>query len=242
MSNGLVLVFDLDQTLIDSTDILKEKVNNWATIEDFIQRNINMRIVENILRPAVGLRKTGKVAAIILLTNNSLTAYVDRVNYYIAKHLGIPDITAFDYTMMRQDRMRKQPSINPPKGLNDVKNILLKLNKPDDDLARRTIMFDDCDRHLMKKELCDAGYPRNYIQVIGPEDLEINFYEYINRGFLAGKNDLTDYRFILELFSQASAQDASAQDPSAEEATAEEASALDSIPTVCNNSTEIYSF
>jgi len=59
---------------------------------------------------------------------------------------------------------------------------------------------------------------------------------------LAGKNDLTDYRFILELFSQASAQDASAQDPSAEEATAEEASALDSIPTVCNNSTEIYSF
>jgi hypothetical protein len=43
---------------------------------------------------------------------------------------------------------------------------------------------------------------------------------------------LTDYRFILELFSQASAQD-----PSAEEATA-----LDSIPTVCNNSTEIYSF
>jgi len=220
-------VFDLDQTLIDSTNVLKEKENDWVTIEDFIKRNINMTIVENILRPAVTLRKTGKVAAIILLTNNSLTIYADSINNYIAKHLGILEITVFDYIMMRQDPMRKQPSINPPKGLKDVKNILLKLNKPDDDLARRTIMFDDCDRHLMKKELSKAGYPRNYIQIIGPEEMEINFYENINMGFLAGKNDLTDYSFILELFRDASA---------------EEATAVDSIPTICNTSSEIYSF
>jgi hypothetical protein len=37
MQNGLVLVFDLDQTLIDSRGMIAEKNNDWKTIESFIK-------------------------------------------------------------------------------------------------------------------------------------------------------------------------------------------------------------
>jgi hypothetical protein len=213
MQDGLVLVFDLDQALIDSRGLIREKNNGWKDIESYIQKSLNMRIVEEVLRPAVALRRISqelelsqkpRVAAIILLTNNIVEFYIDCVEYYIARHLGILSESVFDYVMKRDNSMRGFPSFNPPKRLEDVENILKKINKPTVNLAERTFMFDDCDRHKIKYDLANAGYPDHYIQIIGPEDMCLPYYGIVNEGFIAGKPDLTDYTAVLKAMIAAS--------------------------------------
>ena len=223
MQEGLVLVFDLDQALIDSRGLIRERNNGWKNIESYIQKSLNMRIVEEILRPVVALRRSAfgqkpKVAAIILLTNNIMEFYIDCVEYYIARHLGILSESVFDYVMKRDDSMRAFPPFNPPKRLEDVENILKKINKPTDNLASRTFMFDDCDRHKIKYDLADAGYPDHYIQIIGPEDMCLPIHGIINEGFIAGEPDLTDYTAILKAMS----------------AETEPLEALETIPSICS--------
>jgi hypothetical protein len=201
MDCGFVLAFDLDNTLIDSTDVLKERDRNWETIEQFLQKNLNMTIIEKILRPAIRLRAEGKVSAILLITNNMLTMYADCVEYYIARHFGILYGEVFDYMMLRQDPMRALPRNNPPKRLLDIHNCLVKLGKPVTNLAQRTFFFDDSDRHIIMKEFIGAGCSQNYIHVRGPESRYYPGYGIINLGFKAGMPDLTNYRPVLDAFS-----------------------------------------
>ena len=233
MQDGLILVFDLDQALIDSRGLVREKNNGWKNIESYIQKSLNMRIVEEILRPAVALRRSAfgqglglsqgaRVAAIILLTNNITEFYIDCVEYYIARHLGILSESVFDYVMKRDDSMRAFPPFNPPKRLEDVENILKKINKPTDNLASRTFMFDDCDRHKIKYDLADSGYPDHYIQIIGPEDMCLPIHGIINEGYIAGEPDLTDYTAVLKAMNV---------EPEAE---AEPLEALETIPSICS--------
>jgi hypothetical protein len=204
MQNGLVLVFDLDQTLIDSSGVIAEMKNNWQTIEAYIQKSLNIRIVEEILRPAIELRRSGQVSAILLLTNNLLETYIDCVEYYIGRHLNILPESVFDYMMRRDDPMRT-PSSNPPKSLMDVENILVKLKKPIMHLERRTFMFDDSSLHVIKRDLVLNGYPGHYIQVIGPEYYYLPSYGCINKGFIAGQEDLTDYRIVFKAMTEVDA-------------------------------------
>lgn len=231
MQDGLVLVFDLDQALIDSRGLVREKNNGWKSIESYIQKSLNMRIVEEVLRPAVALRRSAeglsqglsqgpRVAAIILLTNNILEFYIDCVEYYIARHLGILSESVFDYTMRRDDSMRAFPPFNPPKRLEDIENILKKINKPVDNLAARTFMFDDCDRHKIKYDLANAGYPDHYIQIIGPEDICLPIHGIINEGFIAGQPDLTDYTVAVKAMSA--------------EVEPEPLEAVETIPSICS--------
>lgn len=227
MQEGLVLVFDLDQALIDSRGLIQERNNGWKNIESYIQKSLNMRIVEEILRPAVALRRLGqgqtpKVAAILLLTNNIMEFYIDCVEYYIARHLGILSESVFDYVMKRDDSMRAFPPFNPPKRLEDVENILKKIHKSTDNLAERTFMFDDCDRHKIKYDLADSGYPDHYIQIIGPEEMCLPIHGIINEGFLAGEPDLTNYTAVLKAMSV---------EPEAEP---EPLEALETIPSICS--------
>jgi len=204
MQNGLVLVFDLDQTLIDSKGIVEEMKHGWHTIEAYIEKSINMRLVNEILRPAINLRRSGKVSAILLLTNNRVVTYIHFVERYIGRHLNILPESVFDYMMSRDDPMRDQ-STNPPKSLMDVENILVKLNKPIMHLERRTFMFDDSSLHAIKQDLVLNGYPGHYIQVIGPEYYYLPLYGCINKGFIAGQEDLTDYRIVLKAMSDVEA-------------------------------------
>jgi hypothetical protein len=181
--------------------MIAEKKNNWQTIESYIQKSLNMRLVEEILKPAIELRRSGKVSAVLLLTNNLIETYIDCVEYYIARHLNILPESVFDYAMRRDDPMRA-PSSNPPKSLMDIENMLIKLKKPVIDLEKRTFMFDDSNYHVIKQNLAYKGYPRHYIQVIGPASFYLYPYGYINKGFLAGNQDLTDYNLVLKAMSE----------------------------------------
>lgn len=200
MQNGLVLVFDLDQTLIDSRGMITEKNNDWKTIEVYIEKSLNKRLVDEILKPAIELRRSGRVSAIILLTNNLIETYIDCVEYYIGRYLNILPESVFDYMMRRNDPMRP-PSFNPPKRLIDIENILNKLKKPIINLEKRTFMFDDSGQHAIKHDLAHNGYLLHYIQVIGPVDYYLPSYGCLNSGFIAGKEDLTDYSIVLKAMS-----------------------------------------
>ena len=62
---GLVLVFDLDQTILDSSD--PKFFDNSLTpdvLKEMIKKNLNMNIV-NLLIRASKLRPSGKVSAIV---------------------------------------------------------------------------------------------------------------------------------------------------------------------------------
>jgi hypothetical protein len=200
MDSGLVLAFDLDNTLIDSRGVLKQRDSNWETIEQYIRDNLNLTIVEKILRPAIRLREEGKVSAILLITNNMLTTYADCVEYYIARHFGMLYGNVFDYMMLRQDPMRALPRNNPPKRLLDIQNCLVKIGKSVDNLAKRTFFFDDSHLHQIKKDFIKEGCSENYIHVKGPVSTFYPEYGMINNGFIAGMLDLTDYEPIIEAF------------------------------------------
>jgi hypothetical protein len=201
MDSGLVLAFDLDNTLIDSCGVLKQRDSNWETIEHYLQTHLNMNLIERILRPAIQLRAEGKVSAILLITNNMLTFYADCVEYYIARHFGILYGEVFDYMMLRQDPMRALPRNNPPKRLLDIHNCLVKLGKPVTNLAQRTFFFDDSHTHAIMKDFIAAGCPQNYIHVKGPDSTYYPGYGIINLGFKAGQPDVTNYQPIFYAFT-----------------------------------------
>jgi hypothetical protein len=93
---GLVLVFDLDQTIIDSTDDslfrIPDTPNNFRALKFKLksESRININIV-NILKRAARLRLSGKVSAICLLTNNSDALFVSAVDSLLKDEIGYRD-------------------------------------------------------------------------------------------------------------------------------------------------------
>jgi hypothetical protein len=218
---GLILVFDLDQTIIDSSNIhdllaveeAKPEANSKAW--DVLASQLNPELIHAVLAPAVALRDAGHVDAIFMLTNNADRGYVANVCYLLGSMLksegkfefirnsnegnrNFPHVVnVFDYVMVRQHPWR-QASSNPPKSLDDVKFMMEALHityTDDGDLARRTFFFDDNVGHVLAQELNDQGYPNHYIAMKGPESKNG-----VNLGFLAGKHDLTDYTAIQTAF------------------------------------------
>lgn len=187
---GLILVFDLDQTLIDSTNLLQRK-KEGESIWNFIEGYLNMRIIDEVLKPALKLRDTNSgVDAIFLLSNNNSSDYIINIIRYLSLKLGVDAI--FDYVMIRNHPSRER-SLNPPKRLADVEfmvnNMILPFSYSDKySLARRIYIFDDNTRHQIRGEIP----PDHYIEIQGP-DLDAAG---INKGFIAGKPDLSDYGTI----------------------------------------------
>ena len=180
---GLILVFDLDQTLIDSNSFAK--IGNWNHIDKYL----NMDLVNTILKPAVRLRENkAGVDAIFLLSNNGSSDYVLRVIYSLSFILGVDNL--FDYVMIRTHSSRPR-SENPPKRLSDVKYMLEHALTPiyySDKVNQKIYIFDDYTKHQIRKELPDD----HYIEIRGPDvDIAGN-----NMGFITGKSDLSDYRKI----------------------------------------------
>jgi len=220
---GLILVFDLDQTIIDSSNIhnllaveeAKPAANSKAW--EVLSSQLNPELIHAVLKPAVELRNMGHIDAICMLTNNADRGYVANVCHLLGDMLrsegnfgfvrnsnqgnrNFPQVpNLFDYVMVRQHPWR-QASSNPPKSLDDVKFMMeaLEVTYADDsDLARRTFFFDDNTGHVLAQELRDRGYPDHYIAMKGPDS-----EKGVNLGFLAGKHDLTDYTAILMAFSR----------------------------------------
>jgi hypothetical protein len=216
---GLVLVFDLDNTIIDTHGGLMEAINNKTTPQEekdrLIGEALNSKLVDQVLRPAAQLRDSGsgKVDCIFLLTNNSDRNYVSTICSYLARTLeskglfetirnvqGIGDVNIpylpgyfFDYIMVRYHHSRSG-SDNPPKRMADVIFMMNALKKPINDLERRTFFFDDMlPKHFIQRELAAKGYADNYIFIKG--------YNWDGSGgFIKSKADSTDYSLVTEAF------------------------------------------
>jgi len=205
---GLVLVFDMDQTILDSSDpylferpptpeahiILKEKIRlalNWNVV--------------NLMKRAAKLRPSGQVSAICLLTNNSSTILVSAVDEVLFEEIGskgkyktyrgnandrtMPDKPYFfDSIMMRQHSSRpKTVDNNPPKRLVDVLNMLQFIGiEAGPDSIKDIYFFDDIGTHALRPEfnfMSDGKYKDHYIQITPP------YNKYLQ--------DTTDYRSVL---------------------------------------------
>jgi hypothetical protein len=212
---GLVLVFDLDQTLIDTRTI-----STITRTDDIIDAALNGKIINGILGPANAFRASypGSIDAILLLTNNGNAAYISKVCKVIARKLGhtgsnFRNIQSrenarfkykvplfFDYIMMRQNIHRQSDN----KSLRDVRIMLNILKVKDDNLESRTYFFDDQEHGIMRSEIGDS----HYIKITGP-DVDPDHPEF-NLGFRQGKVDLTNYQGIDEELRRISSLNSSA--------------------------------
>lgn len=143
-TNGLVLVFDLDETIAKFTDIggNSSKINNLR---------INPTILD-ILKKATQAKETGVVDAILLLTNNNSGIYITQIEFKIGDDMPSGDF-AFDDMMKRDDSRRYDTSniANKVKHIEDVKRMLLNIGKSVDNLSERVYFFDDIHDHEIGK-------------------------------------------------------------------------------------------
>ena len=145
----LVLVFDLDQTLVDSTTIFKMLSTTGRIDSNELYNHLNIRLLEEVLKPAVEL-KGSTVSAILLLSNNSLDDYVKFVCDSINRILGT---LVFDLIVTRNGTdavPRAEPKENPPKRLKDVETMLRSIGNTSD--LNQVYFFDDL-HHAIEKEL-----------------------------------------------------------------------------------------
>ena len=98
---GIVLVFDLDQTIIDSSYV-SFPISVYDTVRTLNNKPfiVNERLMNTVIFPAAALRESYKVSAILMLTNNSSADYIAGVSKYIYndikkkfKMVGIPITT-----------------------------------------------------------------------------------------------------------------------------------------------------
>lgn len=211
---GLILVFDMDQTILDSSDpYLFNRPSGpdaykGQLMKDKIKEALNWNVV-NIMRRAADLRPSGKVSAICMLTNNSSTIMVSAVDEVLNEIIGskgryktysgnsssdaMPEKTYFfDSIMMRQHKSRPQV-YDPPKRLIDILNMMQYLGIKDDGIntLRDIYFFDDIGKHNLRAEfnfMADGKYDNHYIQITPPYSKHFS--------------DQTRYDSILEALSE----------------------------------------
>jgi hypothetical protein len=203
---GLILVFDMDQTILDSSDpyLFNRPPTPEARVilKGKIREALNWNVV-NIMKRAAALRPGG-VAAICLLTNNSSEILVSAVDEVLHEDIGstgkyrtyknesaksMPDKPYFfDAIMMRQHPSREQID-NPPKRLQDIQIMLEPMGlwkTPISSIFKDIFFFDDIGDHALYSDFqmrIGGQYKNNYIQIVPP------FNKYIV--------DTTDYSSIL---------------------------------------------
>lgn len=187
---GLILVFDMDQTIIDSNDQrFFEDVNTaeeYRAFKKMVRDSLNWNIV-NIMIRASKLRPD-KVSAMCLLTNNSydvLVSVLDEILLEITGSVGkyktypgnansneMPKKSYFfDSIMMRQHRSRPMTvDHNPPKRYEDIMNMMKYIGVKDPQM-KDTFFFDDVGTHALRSEfnfMSDGKYKDHYIQIRPP--------------------------------------------------------------------------
>ena len=202
--DGLVLVFDMDQTIIDSDPFFKSNPLEYSKIPDYL----NMNVV-NILLRAAKLRPT-KVMAIFLLTNNSdkqFVAAVDSALYKLSmgsrgKYNTVESADSnsskmphkeyfFDDIFMIDHPKRKQASIGVSSGVKDLHTVLEMMHTINSDehpnIIKNLFFFDDMSNHKLHDEFIEYSggkYKNHYITIHPP--------------YQKGKIDKTNYRPILK--------------------------------------------
>ena len=178
--SGLILVFDLDETLVDRGNFYKE-----LQLEQPDINLLNLNLINNVIGPAVELREQKRgVDAIVILTNNSFARYIDKVCNLICKYLKKDEGTVFDKVVTGNRGEHKK------KSLEEIKAMGIEYGD-DASLCKRIYFFDDSNTHILIRELSENGYPKHYIQI--KTTAENKTY-----GFLKGNTDNTDYTDITE--------------------------------------------
>jgi hypothetical protein len=196
----IVLVFDMDQTLIDTN-----KDNNAAMSDHTkIPSLLNTRLLEEVISPAVRLRNQGRTIAILVLTNNGDEDYIKAVmseinnrisDLHIRSNLQVRDnIKNFNQYLKEGARpvfdayiSRNTPSRvgnGPDKRLEDVELMLetARLSYDPAELVLNTYMFDDMLGHVIESQIP----PENYFYIVSEK----------GQGFTVDGGDITDYTEI----------------------------------------------
>lgn len=202
--DGLILVLDMDQTIIDSGPFFRNTPLDHSKIPEYL----NMNVVNIILR-AAKLRPK-KVKAIFLLTNNSDTQFVASVDSaildlsrgstgkYNTSESRDPDAKKmpqkpyfFDdiFTRNHPMRMTKVPGISH--AVKDLHTVLQMIHTIDpgyhSDLMKNLFFFDDMPQHKLHDEFINSSngkYKDHYITISPP--------------YKRGIEDRTDYKPILK--------------------------------------------
>jgi len=182
---GIVLVFDLDQTILDtSDDRLFDGSLGPDEIRELIKKNLNMNIVNLLIRTSE-LRPSGKVTAICLLTNNSSVKFVqlvDGVLKELTKSNGSYGKKAvedgfeageyfFDAIMTRNHSARPiTASGSPPKRIEDINKMLEPFSTSFGSATMGELFFfDDVPNHQILQTYKEVGdFKENYIQIKPP--------------------------------------------------------------------------
>lgn len=183
MNKGLILVFDLDQTLVATNKQVKRRLTRkrgyykeiWAPTK---KPELNPELLE-VLRTALEAKAKGGVYAIFLLTNNSDTVFIHRVIRAIERHLQTKDI--FQAILTAEDT---EPRDTPKgytknyssKSIRDIYRLLNRMEATEDaekryakeDILKRVIFFDDNPDHQIRRELFLAGVKDQYITISPP--------------------------------------------------------------------------
>lgn len=186
-SGGLLLVFDLDETIVNTTEPME----------------LNPAIID-ILIQAAKLRD-GVVGAICLLTNNSdkdhvafiddiLLTVTESIGKYIADDGMLSKPYFFDYIMTRTHPLRVDSKYQT-KQFEDIKTFAHKsgvIFHSNDDLMSRTFFFDD-QSHVLQTQMAtwfDGVYADQYIK--------------ITPGYTGSKTkpETTNYEPILQAFQK----------------------------------------
>lgn len=225
-NRGLILVFDLDQTLIDTQSLLRpkkapsefkglvvqslmERINTPGVSDRLIDKHINHRLIEEVLAPASALRGRG-VDGIFLLTNNDSNFYVNAVCRYLVNNLRNTDGNDcfFDYIMTRNDPSRGADRLS--KNLSNIKYMLNgvcpfsnRRRKPvefidDLDLAERLFFFDDQMYPLYDEIFQNIGLGSN--RKLGLDLPNFSDHYILMRGTI--QHDTTDYSVVKEALAR----------------------------------------
>ena len=165
-SNGIILVWDLDQTLVGTFQKRAKNENLQYYLNKPIELNENAM---NIFKQAANEREKGNVLAIFLLTNNSDTEFIERVKRNIEKQYLIKDPFDFildasdpskrDYETSASNMIFNMSEISPNsalKSINDVRKMLKEIGYNsddihDDELGSRVYFFDD-NEHILSSQ------------------------------------------------------------------------------------------
>ena len=196
---GLILVFDLDQTIVNTEAPGIFPGPEYPMNDEYktkLKEQINPNVLDILLR-AAKLRRIG-VDAIFLLTNNSSSNYVANINALLLelsnnsigdyKKRKSPFITEdipgtnffFDYIMTANHPSRSGLS----KSSSDIEYMMsyMGMSMSIGDLFSRLYFFDDSPDHQIRKDL------KNYSQ-----GKYFNHYIIINPPFSTEYDDLTEY-------------------------------------------------
>jgi hypothetical protein len=161
MSDGLVLVWDVDQTL--SGQYFDPKLFTNPKIKPLDYVILNPNAIE-VIKKALLAKTTGRVSKIGILTNNDNEEFISLVKEAISIKIDHP--TPFDFTITAN---RQNQNVGPNGQL--IKSIAtIQEELPgEENLIKRIFFFDDMPDHVIRKEL-----PANhYIQITPPFVFEV---------------------------------------------------------------------